>query len=606
MYRSIFTRATKYLAVIAVGCVGLPGQAQLLDDAEWFTRSLGAGVTWKYYHFDNLFGAKQSITVVEVDASNPQVNFHIGYRDSFVGPSPGLNSPLYPRAFTSTMAGEVTNSRAAINGGYFNTASYNADNPTAPWGGGVGYLRVGGSTIHNVDGSNVNNHGMGILFNNRSDFTISRKGAGWHSLRSFYDNMMVCGPVLVSNGVIETYAPDNNHANFRHPRSAVGKKNSGNRIFLVTVDGRHSEAAGMSCTELAQVMKALGCDNAINLDGGGSTTMWGRGEPHSGVLNFPSDNGQFDHLGQRRAANALIVSSAPPVTASYDARLQSVEYSPLTRTGDVVTATVRYTNIGTQPWTAASVKIVPSRQFGRTSAFIPAESANTFATMSPSVVNPGATATFQLSLTAPAVATNTNFNEHFALWNTGSGYFGPPDGDVKVKLTVRPPIAGAPPVMIVQGGSEGLNNQWLVEGPSGWSNSSVSFTAPGVANPGTQRYASADVTGRYADFRPIFDVRGIYRVEAAWPYSSNNVNSVRYTINHMFGSSQITMNQNNSDLANAWQLLGDYSFGTESTGNFGVHSVRVSNLVTGNRFYSGALRFDYVSPLTEVGDWSIY
>ena len=48
----------------------------------------------------------------------------------------------------------------------------------------------------------------------------------------------------------------------------------------------------------------LGCTEAINLDGGGSSTMYIKDE---GVINFPSDNKQHDHEGERPVSNAILV-----------------------------------------------------------------------------------------------------------------------------------------------------------------------------------------------------------------------------------------------------------------------------------------------------------
>ncbi len=56
-------------------------------------------------------------------------------------------------------------------------------------------------------------------------------------------------------------------------RTAMGLSKSGKTLVLVTVDGRQTDCKGFDQTELAEFMIALGCDSAINLDGGGSTTM---------------------------------------------------------------------------------------------------------------------------------------------------------------------------------------------------------------------------------------------------------------------------------------------------------------------------------------------
>lgn len=95
----------------------------------------------------------------------------------------------------------------------------------------------------------------------------------------------------------------------RHPRTAVGKKSDGT-VILLTADGRSTQAAGLSLTELQKIMKWLGARYAINLDGGGSTTMYVAGGSDNGVVNHPSDNKLFDNMGQRKVANAILVHKA--------------------------------------------------------------------------------------------------------------------------------------------------------------------------------------------------------------------------------------------------------------------------------------------------------
>lgn len=87
----------------------------------------------------------------------------------------------------------------------------------------------------------------------------------------------------------------------RHPRTAIGY--NGERILIATVDGRQAGwSVGMTYHELARLMQRLGCTDALNLDGGGSTTAWVRGQ----VVNRPSDG------AERRIANALLVRSTAP------------------------------------------------------------------------------------------------------------------------------------------------------------------------------------------------------------------------------------------------------------------------------------------------------
>ncbi|MBQ5396969.1 MAG: phosphodiester glycosidase family protein, partial [Alistipes sp.] len=79
-------------------------------------------------------------------------------------------------------------------------------------------------------------------------------------------------------------------------------------VVFITVDGRSAgNADGVSIPELAYLVKILGGYDAINLDGGGSTTLWLKDAPDNGVLNYPTDNKLFDHAGERSVSNIFYV-----------------------------------------------------------------------------------------------------------------------------------------------------------------------------------------------------------------------------------------------------------------------------------------------------------
>ena len=83
-------------------------------------------------------------------------------------------------------------------------------------------------------------------------------------------------PMLVIDGEIAPNLARNYttiQGNSRAPRSAVGLSKDKKVLFLVVVDGRTSNAIGMTLTELAELMSDLGCYNALNLDGGGSSSI---------------------------------------------------------------------------------------------------------------------------------------------------------------------------------------------------------------------------------------------------------------------------------------------------------------------------------------------
>lgn len=107
--------------------------------------------------------------------------------------------------------------------------------------------------------------------------------------------------VLVRDGEVAT-----TDRNASHPRTAVGLSADGTRMLLVTVDGRQAGSRGMRLTELADLMVDLGAAEALNLDGGGSSTMVAR---HPGteprVVSSPSDG------EERPAPNGLGIMVRP-------------------------------------------------------------------------------------------------------------------------------------------------------------------------------------------------------------------------------------------------------------------------------------------------------
>ncbi|MFN2391204.1 MAG: phosphodiester glycosidase family protein, partial [Pyrinomonadaceae bacterium] len=109
-------------------------------------------------------------------------------------------------------------------------------------------------------------------------------------------------PFLIENGKIEiTWEREKigkEFATTRHPRTAVARLKDG-KILMATVDGRQPNiSVGMNLQELAEMLLELGAVEAMNLDGGGSTTMFLNGK----VVNQPSDK-----EGERKVAAAILV-----------------------------------------------------------------------------------------------------------------------------------------------------------------------------------------------------------------------------------------------------------------------------------------------------------
>lgn len=143
----------------------------------------------------------------------------------------------------------------------------------------------------------------------RGEFSSRAESLRGRAVRSVWTDVVQAaggGPWLIRDGriAIDGEAQGFDRETFvlrRHPRSAAGVTEAG-ELLLVVADGRQSFSRGMSLPELAEYMKKLGAVQAINLDGGGSSTLFARGL----YLNGPSDG------FPRPVSNALLIFADSP------------------------------------------------------------------------------------------------------------------------------------------------------------------------------------------------------------------------------------------------------------------------------------------------------
>jgi exopolysaccharide biosynthesis protein len=125
--------------------------------------------------------------------------------------------------------------------------------------------------------------------------------------RKIFEDITNGVPQLIKNGKIDiTWEQEKASKSFvenRHPRTAVAKLKDG-KFLMITVDGRQpGVSVGMNLRELAEYLLSLGAVDAMNLDGGGSTTMYLDGK----VVNTPSDK-----EGERKIGDAILVTLRKP------------------------------------------------------------------------------------------------------------------------------------------------------------------------------------------------------------------------------------------------------------------------------------------------------
>lgn len=282
-FRNPFQAVVFLLFVYTQSCAPVrTAEEALVHRGPWTDKNVAPGVVWKYHHFDSLFNARQSITVLDIDLK--KVAARVEHVDS------GF--------FRTSARAAETGAIAAVNGSFFNTRK----------GGSVVFFQKKGIVVTpSRDALRAYRDNAGFAVDDAGNVSIIRKPESGWKLMEGYGTILSSGPLLVSGGKAVPQVQEKFNTN-RHPRTAIGLTKH-RHLIAVVVDGRSSEAYGMTTEELATVMTALGCEMAMNLDGGGSSTAWVKGQ---GVVNFPSDNKKFDHEGERAVSNCIVFLPATP------------------------------------------------------------------------------------------------------------------------------------------------------------------------------------------------------------------------------------------------------------------------------------------------------
>ena len=287
-------KSTRLTILLILLCGGLTATAQVdrsvdslrLTEAQWRVDSLD-GFIVKRYRFGNgtLFCSAQYLGVIEIPAGSPR-RLALAFDSTLT-----LTSELALRQ----------NAWAAVNGSFFDIER----------GFPVCYLRVNGVQYgENTPAGDTAvmrkyyQHATLLLHGGRPRLAMPDSNRFWEEHLPD-SNIMTAGPMLLRGGKAVEQRDDRTFVIRRHNRTALGIKRDGT-VLLLVADGRHpGKAEGMTLEELTHVLRWLGCEDAINLDGGGSTTLYVR--DRGGVLNHPSDNGHYDALGERPVSNAILV-----------------------------------------------------------------------------------------------------------------------------------------------------------------------------------------------------------------------------------------------------------------------------------------------------------
>lgn len=251
-------------------------------------------------------GPEQSLYVVTVDLTDPDVELHL----ATAGPDPDGDGPWQTTLQTVRSIATREKFDLAINASYFEIPRGPTSAPipeeqaersgraatTIPvqqsgyianvWASNVGYTMSDGKLL-----ANAPREDWPILWiEGQRTVKIGPIPATGYPKNA---KQIITGNGLVLKDGEKPPGPFKSNLPARHPRTVIGVDRAGSKMVILTPDGRRPGVSiGMNGDELAAEMKSLGCWDAINLDGGGSTTLLLR-DPESKelkLLNQPSDN----------------------------------------------------------------------------------------------------------------------------------------------------------------------------------------------------------------------------------------------------------------------------------------------------------------------------
>ena len=232
----------------------------LLSTADWGWQTTG-NVTFGRATFAGLYNSTQAIAIAKYSEAQLSTNIY-----DVEGSTKG----------TTGLAADA-GATVAINGSYFNMSTNKSI--TALWIDGVEVATTDSGEKAHCTGIVGFKDGQMSMWQYDVDTNTATDLATWGSQ---YDNFMATGPLLRLGGTSMTNVKTGT-ASFDglNPRTMIGKDQYG-MVYMVVVEGRINNADGLSIENMQKLAEDLGLVDAINLDGGGSSTLYVNG---AGVVN---------------------------------------------------------------------------------------------------------------------------------------------------------------------------------------------------------------------------------------------------------------------------------------------------------------------------------
>ncbi|MBO7119595.1 MAG: tyrosine-protein phosphatase [Bacteroidaceae bacterium] len=271
-------RLTVLLAffVLATSVQSQTDYASVLANADWGWQSRG-GVDYGKATFTDLYGNPQRVSIARYSETQ-------------------LNTSLYVKEHstqgTNSLAAEA-GATAAINGSYFNMTTLTST--TALWVDGVEIATTASEEYARCNGVLGFKDGIFSI----EPYSLANTPADHAAWGRKYDRFIVSGPIIRLGGISQDPYVGGESFYGPHPRTMLGKCADGT-VYMVVMEGRMDGASGFSLANMVSLAEDLGMTDAINLDGGGSSTLWVTG---AGVINMTPDG------SIRKVPNIIIATS---------------------------------------------------------------------------------------------------------------------------------------------------------------------------------------------------------------------------------------------------------------------------------------------------------
>lgn len=237
-------------------------------------------------HYFSMTGYSMHVFIFEVDLSNPKLSIEVSTPNNKTVPA--FQAMTVQATFEDSEGHKVW---GGVNGSFFNTTT----------GAANGLLYKDGAMIQSYSATYSN---FFVLTKDKKGL-IADSGI-YNSIKDNIQEAVGGGVMLVKSGLVinQTDVSIN-------PRTCVGVSADQKHVYIMAVDGRnYYYSNGMTYTDLAKCMVALGAETALNLDGGGSTSFFTRTSPDFSTTRFKLRNQPSDNGGQEReVANGIVIIS---------------------------------------------------------------------------------------------------------------------------------------------------------------------------------------------------------------------------------------------------------------------------------------------------------